>query len=165
MKQKKFLIEQEKKKMKKYIDDSVDAVIDKYIIGYEENSLEIKNESFNYKNFILRSILNEADEELEDNPELDSIEDESNSDYALNINEFAKDVARLHDNYESLIDIQGIILKRVYNFLERNYSKDITKEFQKILKVNFELEVERTKNEMETDFTAPYAKRSGGGSQ
>jgi hypothetical protein len=128
--------------------------------------LQIKNEKFNYKNFILRSILNEADElEVDEETTPESEDTESNSDYTLNVSQFCKDVARLHDNFDSLIDVQGIILKRVYNFLQKNYSKDTIKEFEKHLKMNFELEVDRTKLEMESDFSAPYAKRSGGGNQ
>lgn len=143
----------ENKKEKKYGNDSVDDVIDKHLLDYEENALSIKNENFNFKDFVLTSILSEAEG------------DKSDLDQMINIKDFAKDVIRLHDNYDSLIDVTDIILKRAYSFLEKNYGKDVLKDFENCLKDDFQIEIGRTKTDMETDFTAPYAKRSGGGSQ
>lgn len=159
----------EQKSLKKFIDDSVDNVIDKFIIDYEDESLKIKKESFRYKNYILDSILMEAeaDTNIEDTKASPGADESlrKNPDYQLDIAEFTKNVVRLHDNYESLIDIQDIILKRVYNFLQKHYSKDIIKEFEKFLKVNYELEIDKSSIDQEYDFVAPYSTRSGGGTQ
>ena len=46
-KKKQLLFEKKKKINKKYKDDSVDDVIDRLIINYEEEGLKLKKENFN----------------------------------------------------------------------------------------------------------------------
>lgn len=167
-KKNKLLLEKKKKVIeKKYKDDSVDNIIDKMLMDYEEDGLKIKKENFNLRNYFLSSLLSEAEEEKkkkDKKKEEKEIPLRKNPDYEFDVHVFVNNVARLAENYDSLLDMRDLILKRAYNFVQKNYNKDIAKEFERYLMKNFEMQIDRSKIEQEYDFIAPYSKRSGGGS-
>jgi len=167
------LFEKKKKSLiKKYKDDSVDEIIDRMIMDYEEEGLKLKKENFSLRDFVLSSLLSEGDdEEKKDKKKKTDKKEEKketplrkNPDYEFDVHVFVNNVARLAENYDSLLDMRDIILKRAYNFVEKNYSKNVAIEFEKYLMRNFEMQIGRTSIDQEYDFIAPYAKRSGGGS-
>lgn len=80
---------------------------------------------------------------------------------SLDINHFAKTTARLYENYESLIDIPTIILRRAINYVKSNYDDATAKELEETL--SKEYNVELVKKDLDFDIQAPYADRAGPG--
>ena len=51
----------------------------------------------------------------------------------FDVNSFSEDVARLIQNYETLLDIESAIYYRAVSILEKNYGEDIAKAFKDIM--------------------------------
>ena len=60
----------------------------------------------------------------------------------LDVDSFAKRVARLAMNYETLIDMKSIIVNRALNFLSENYDKEHLDEMKEILNTQFDFDLD-----------------------
>jgi hypothetical protein len=85
----------------------------------------------------------------------------------IRLNKFAQGVARLANNYQTLIDPKSIILNRAMYYIAKNYSPRLAKEFMSILEREFNL---TPKTQSQRDMQYPPAPRqanagpdSGGG--
>ena len=85
----------------------------------------------------------------------------------INIRKFAEGVARLVNNYQTLIDPKTIILNRAMYYVAKNYSPRLAKELMSILERDFDL---TPKTQAQRDMQYPPAPRqanagpdSGGG--
>ena len=79
----------------------------------------------------------------------------------INIRKFAEGIARLVNNYQSLIDPQTVILNRAMYYISKNYSARLAKELMSILQRDFNLSP-KTPNEKEKGTPpAPTAANSG----
>jgi hypothetical protein len=58
----------------------------------------------------------------------------------INLADFARQVARLISNMQSLIDFESIIINRVELYIQNNYSEKTARELTEMLKVNYGLE-------------------------
>lgn len=86
----------------------------------------------------------------------------------IDINSFAMSVARLVNNYESLIDPKSIIINRAQQYIKNNYDERTGKEFVDILKNNYDLQPMTTQaavygDENGSQFPDPQMVGSGGG--
>lgn len=86
----------------------------------------------------------------------------------IDINSFAMSVARLVNNYESLIDPKSIIINRAQQYIKNNYDERTGKEFVDILKNNYDLQPMTTQaavygDENSGQFPDPQMVGSGGG--
>lgn len=154
---KKKIVEVENKN-KELMDDSLDAQIDKYLVSYEADSKQEKNESFNFRQSVL-DFLSEADkedseEEKEDTKKL-TLED-------LNVPNFANNVMRLVVNYDSLLEIRDTILKRALNYLIENYNEETATAFEDELLEAHGVMVGKSKQDVDDEkFLAPKAAAAG----
>lgn len=148
--------------------DSIDVQVDRFLSEYESESKMSKNEGKDWRRFLRRLLEAEGDE---DEAELDA-EDEGGGDEEeateekmtiedLDLNSFASSVARLIDNYDSLLEIKTTILRRAINFMNKNYELDVVEKFKDTMEDQFDLSVN---SDIETadDFQAPPADRAGG---
>lgn len=79
----------------------------------------------------------------------------------INIRKFAEGVARLVNNYQTLIDPKSLILNRAMFYIAKNYSPRLAKEMVNILERDFDLTA-KTKKQVEGDYpAAPRAGNSG----
>ena len=76
----------------------------------------------------------------------------------INIRKFAEGIARLANNYQSLIDPKMIILNRAQAYIAKNYSTRLAKELMSILERDFDL-TPKTNKEVQDEF--PSAPRAG----
>jgi hypothetical protein len=101
----------------------------------------------------------EGDEEEEEpeEPEKLTLED-------IDINAFASSVARLVDNYDSLLELRDTITRRAMNFLGKNYDFEVSQKFKQIMSDQFDLGADQTPNGLPDEkFQAPHASRALGG--
>jgi hypothetical protein len=75
----------------------------------------------------------------------------------INLQEFAKNVARMINNFETLLNPKDIILNRVENYILTNYDQRTAEEFMNILDTNYSLKTPEKRDENENDFPTPYA--------
>lgn len=79
----------------------------------------------------------------------------------INIRKFAEGVARLVNNYQTLIDPKTIILNRAMYYISKNYSPRLAKEMMSILERDFDL-TPKTKAEVQAEYPpAPRQANAG----
>ena len=77
----------------------------------------------------------------------------------INIRRFAEGVARLVNNYQTLVDPKTLILNRAMYYISKNYSARLAKEMMGILERDFDL---TPKTPAEVQASSPPAPRAGG---
>jgi hypothetical protein len=85
---------------------SLDDQVDKYLINFEKK-------------------LTEADEKAQVQPNAKPA--------SLDVHHYAKGVARLYQNYDSLFDIPNTIYRRAINFVKQNYDEETSNALEKVL--------------------------------
>lgn len=77
----------------------------------------------------------------------------------ININEFARSVARLVSNYDSLLDPKSTIINRARLYIRNNYDERMAEELMQILEVAYQLTPAQatTSNVSQDTFPTPYA--------
>lgn len=64
----------------------------------------------------------------------------------VDINQFASRVARLVENYQSLLDVSSVILTRAQNFLRENYDQATVDELVEVLETEYGIALEPSDN-------------------
>ena len=79
----------------------------------------------------------------------------------IDLKHFAGNIARLVKNYDTLIDMESIILNKAYAYIQNNYGEDTVKALKDTLEQDFDIAVE--KPEIEKDEPEiPIAVGAGG---
>lgn len=160
--------------------ESLDSQVDKYFSQFESEASESvqKNESlFRRWNKNTFKFLFEADEEDEEGSEETSAEDDAESDSAagdetpppkmgldsIDPYVFANGVARLIENYETMLEVKNTLLRRSLNFIRKSYKDEVVDEVKRALEEEHSLEVGKSKIERDDDqFQPPAAQRGNG---
>ena len=122
----------------------LDSEIESVLIDFESSSMvkdtssEIKEESFIYESGI--SVLNE--------------EDSNNPNFDIGI--FAGEVARLIKNYENLLDMEALLLKRSQQFVSDRYGQETSEQLADILDTTHGISLEK-KSEEDSELKTPLA--------
>lgn len=90
-------------------------------------------------------------------------EETTTSEAQLDIDKFSGDVAHLIKNYDVLLDMEDIIFKKAYSFLEQKYGVDVAKAFEDALIETHSLDFSSQKVEMQDDIDTPIAVGAAGG--
>jgi hypothetical protein len=85
---------------------------------------------------------------------------EENKENELDTGKYAREVYRLIDHFDSLIDVKEIILRRALNYIGENYTKEDAKAIEDILSKKFGIHL--SSKEKET-LSVPVADRAGPG--
>ena len=127
--------------------DSVDAQIDRFFVKHEKNAKV--NESSQKLSFLRKSRYNIAklnedttDDDKDANQSLDDI----------NVETFASDIARLVDNFDSLIETRQVIVRRAVKYLEKSYDKSVISTFKEVLARDYDLEINETQSDSKLNF-------------
>lgn len=162
-----------------YANNSLDQKVDRYLIRYEKESIPTASV---YESVLWEQELDFGDEEPEegtdeggegDMPDLD-LGGEGASDSGgdstgdsgpvmrtprIDINNFAAGVARLVENFESLLDPRTTIMNRARTYLLNNYNEAVANQLMEILQANFGLSPELPSEQV---VTAPPGTKSFG---
>jgi hypothetical protein len=136
-----------------YEGGSLDEQVDKFLVDYEKDAKTLKKESFDVRS--ATRLMLEADEE----------EDEKKEDVGtteLDPVVFASSVARLIMNYDSLLDVKDALAKRAFNFVLKTHDLSTARQVLDALRRNYDIEIDKTQFDRDTDIVAPPAARSGG---
>ena len=79
----------------------------------------------------------------------------------INIRKFAEGIARLVNNYQTLIDPKSIILNRAMYYIAKNYSPRLAKELMSILERDFDL-TPKTKHQKDMEYPAAPTQANAG---
>jgi hypothetical protein len=177
---------------------SLDQTVDRYLIRYEQESIPINDmyESlFRKKSFMLEQLeddLGDEEEVVDDDDagdlggdlgDLGGVDDGLGGDAGgedeaakpvlstpkINLNDFARSVARLVNNFQALLDPKSTILNRVEAYITNNYDAKTANELMQTLETNYSLkptDVDNTTHQGDSQFPQPYAvgaTSSGGG--
>jgi len=137
-------------------DDSVDDQIDSLLIRFENESIdeELKEEGYLYSlATLIEAPEDDVEEESEEGGDVPNSSDvEADAEGVpdkppIDIDEFARRVARLVQNYRNLLDIETVILNRSINFVEENYGPGFVDALEETLDTQFDLSLEPSDNE------------------
>jgi len=165
-------------------EDSVDNQIDNYLSQYERTAKDSLKEGKDWRSTIKR-LLREADDEPEEEEEDPPEDEEGNEEEGegdeegseedsedtepekltesdIDLGQFSNDVARLIENYDSLLEIKNTILRRSLKYLNDSYDKSTLNKFKEILMDEHGLEVGATNKDKEERYSAPPAERAVG---
>lgn len=84
----------------------------------------------------------------------------------INLNDFARSVARLANNFQALLDPKSTIINRAEAYITNNYDQRTAQELMQILEVNYSLtptDVQNTATPGESEFPQPYTAGAYGG--
>lgn len=154
--------------------DSVDVQIDKFLSSFESEAKLSKNESLDWRRITRRLLEAEGDEEEGSEDEAGADEGEEGEEEAeepekltidnIDVNSFAAAVARLVDNYDSLLEMRDTITRRAVNYLNKAYEMDVVQKFKDVMGDQFDLgSDEGPKGLPDEKFQAPPANRAMGG--
>jgi hypothetical protein len=168
--------EEESKNPKERGNDSVDVQIDKFFSNFESEAKMSKNESLNWRMITRRLLEAEGDEEEEGSEEEESEGAEEESEDSeedapeklsvddIDINSFAAAVARLVDNYDSLLEVRDTITRRAVNYLSKGYELEVVQKFKDVMGDQFDLGSDEGPSGLPDEkFQAPPANRAMGG--
>ena len=157
---KRSLVEVEEKEKFASGEDSLDNQVDRYLISYESESKNVKNEGKDFR-MMVRRFLSEAEEEEEEKKEEEK-KPEKLTEEDIDIDAFLNEVMRLVDNYDALLEIRNTILRRAINFLVKGYEPTVAIAFKTSLSDAYDIEIGKSKAETEDDeFESPTADRAG----
>lgn len=142
--------------------NSVDDQIDGILIGFESDS--VVEEMTLRKMFMLQEQgedgeSGESDEDDEEKENVDLTKGDEESDVEepvsprkprIEINEYARKVARLVENAMNMLDVESVIINRAIARLKESYGDDVASEFEDVLAQKFGIELEP-----ETEVPAP----------
>jgi hypothetical protein len=75
----------------------------------------------------------------------------------INLQDFAKNVARMVNNFDTLLNPKDIILNRVENYILNNYDQRTADEFMNILDTNYSLRTMDKRDSNDSNTPTPYA--------
>jgi hypothetical protein len=158
-------------------DASVDEKIDKYLMQYEKDAVPLPGPDaekepggakpigegkFTKLSYILFEQEAPPPDAPAETPPSDAAAPSGSAEVApvpkINIRKFAEGIARLVNNYQSLIDPKRIILNRAQAYITKNYSTRLAKELMSILERDFDLTY-KTNNQRQEEY--PPAPRAG----
>lgn len=148
--------------------DSIDVQVDNYLATYENTAKTTQAEGIDWRSDV-RDFLTEAegDEEEEaeggeEEPESEVEEPSKMSVHDIDVESFANSVARMIENYDSLLEIQNTLIRRSTNFIAKNYDDEVVKLLKTALKEQHGLVPGKSKGELEgEEFAAPRAGEAG----
>ena len=83
----------------------------------------------------------------------------------ININDFARAMARLVGNFEALLDPKSVIINRAEAYIASNYDQRTADEFRQVLEVNYGFspaDNTNTASPTESEFPTPYTAGANG---
>jgi len=141
-------------------EDSLDSQVDRYLNDYEKEAKSAKTEGRDWRMTVRRIVEAGEDDDKgddsSDEPKKLTVED-------IDVGSFVNGVVRLIDNYDSLLEVRNTILRRASNFLSKNYDESVADSFKEQLRNEHGMEIGKSRDEMEDEFTAPPADRAGDG--
>lgn len=161
--------------------DSLDAQVDRYLGEFESSSKKVEGEtkpdvdqmeSLDWRDLVKGRLVEagEGDKDEEDPsdaaPGAESMTDDEPDKLGLDsidVESFANDVARLIQNYDSLLEVRSTLLRRAKKFLEKTYDEEVTHAFLSTMRDDHSLEAGSSPDEISMDrFKAPAADRANG---
>lgn len=144
--------------------DSLDSQVDHYLMTYEKEAKNMKNEGFDFRQIQRRLLEADSDPNANAITAAGGTGTSAGQDAGLDVTTFANDVVRLINNYDSLLEVRDTLVKRAVNFLAKGgQSDDVIEQFKEVLRSEHGMEVGKTRGEVEDEYQAPPAIGAGVG--
>ncbi len=135
--------EEAKMKLGKVIDDDLEAIL----VDFETEARQSKKL--------------EKEDTVKESYSLSKILFESNFDEEIDLERFSSEVARLVKNYDTLLDMEDMILSKAKSFIIARYGEEAATEMLNSLADNHDIEIVPTKSVPEEDQEIPVAVGAG----
>jgi len=144
---------------------SLDSQVDRQLIGFEKEAsgkgLHAEGRDGSLRGMTRRFLLREADEGDDDVPQVpaDVGDDEGGAEFDPAA--FAGMVARLIENFDTVIDVRQTLARRALGFLQKGRKPEEVDAVKAALADQHGIDTELTDDEREADFQAPAAAGAG----
>ena len=154
---------------------SLDQAVDRYIVRYEKESIPtsetyenelFENKVLNFKDILKEAFLKEADAPIDvpsGDPHAGAQDKKEMPVMAtpqINLQDFARNIARLVNNFEELLNPKDIILNRISEYVKVNYDEKTSKELMDMLDSNYSLRTVDKDEQNDSKWPASYAQGS-----
>ena len=130
-------------KLGKVIDDDLEALL----VDFETQARQSKKI--------------EKDSGIEESVKLSKVLFESAYEDEIDLERFTSEVARLIKNYDTLLDMEDLILSKAKSFIIARYGEEAATEMENSLADNHDVEIEAPKGELQGDGEVPVAVGAG----
>lgn len=169
--------------------DSLDNQVDRYLGDYESAAKRTEGDAFgvsveqmealDWRDLVKGRLITEAPEDEEDG-EGEEAEDVAPAPPAgagdddasklgldsLDVEAFANDVARLIQNYDSLLEVRSTLLRRASSFLKKTYKDEVVDAFEDSMRDDHGMEAGSSPHDLEDEkFKSPAADRANGSAE
>lgn len=154
--------------------DSLDSQVDRYLASFESDAKTTKAEGRDWRRTV-QSLIGEAPEDEEEADEEGGEEPAEDAEPTpeepqklttsdIDVESFANAIARLVDNYDSMLEIRSTLVRRAKTFLKKNYDEEVVDAVTDVLREQHGLVPGQTELEVEDEqFVAPRAGFAGPG--
>ena len=157
---KRLLEEPEPTSLEKENDDSLDNQVDRYFGEYEGEAKNSKQEGKDFR-ALTRRIVSEA----EGDDQASGVPGKLSGDN-IDVESFANSVARMIDNYDSLLEVRSTLARRAKNFLLKSYDEEVVASFMRCMREDHGIVPGENKGDIDAEeYPAPTADRAGSGGE
>lgn len=152
---------------------SLDEQVDRYLSQYEKNAKSSgPMEGIDWRSDVRRFLTEAEGDEEEPPPDEEGGEDAAPEVEAptklgvndIDVEDFANNVGRLVDNYDSLLEVRSTLVRRAINFVAETYDDEVVRLLKSSLREQHGLVPGVSKDELDAEeFKAPRAGEAGPG--
>ena len=145
----------------KQLDQAIDSILTDFDVDAQKTAVidaDYQEELDTQVEWWKRPISNILFEQDEEAPALEATKESE-----IDIDKFAGDVAHLIKNYDVLLDMEDIIFKKAYAFLEEKYDDVVAAAFEEAILQSHDLDFSSQSVEMQDSIEVPLAVGAGGG--
>lgn len=144
--------------LEKETDDSLDSQVDRYLGEYEGEAKNSKQEGKDFR-ALTRRIVSEAEGDDQAAGAAGKLSGDN-----IDVESFANSVARMIDNYDSLLEVRSTLARRAKNFLVKAYDDEVVQSFMRCMREDHGIVPGENKGDIDAEeYPAPVADRAGSG--
>jgi hypothetical protein len=147
--------------------ESLDLQVDKLLNEYIKASREtLQGEGADplrsFRRFLAEADDDDADaEEGGDEEAAPEAEAKPGTD-ELDVEKLVSEVVNLVENYQNLLEVKGVVIRRAVKLLKKDFDPSVAKNFMELLRDRHSMEPGVTRSDVEAEeFVAPYAAQAG----
>lgn len=153
---------------------SLDEQVDRYLAQYEKNAKSSgPMEGIDWRSDVRRFLTEAEGDEEEPPPDEEGGDEDPTAGVEppaklgvndIDVEDFANNVGRLVENYDSLLEVRNTLVRRAVNFVAENYDDEVVKLLKSSLREQHGLVPGMSKDELDAEeFKAPRAGEAGPG--
>lgn len=147
--------------------ESLDLQVDRLLNGYIKSSREAlqgegRDPLRSFRRFLAEADDDDADAGEEVGDEAPPEAEAKPGTDELDVEKLVEEVVNLVQNYQNLLEVKGVVIRRAVKLLKKDFDPSVAKNFMELLRDRHNMEPGVTTSDVESqEFVAPYAAQAG----